>query len=405
MLKRIISKVIKRRYYWRDISFDQLSELYTSMMFRNLALSLVGIFIPIYLYELGFSLASIMTFYVAFFFTRSFADFLAGWLVARNGPKRTMFYSYLSYSVALAMFTSYSHFTWPLLLMAPVWGLSNSLFFISFHTSFSKVKHRKHGGKELSVLNIMERLGATLGPLVGGVIAVTFGAEYTFFAATAFFVLALIPLFLSKEPTKTGQRLNYHGLDLKRLSRDFGAHVALGVENTIHASIWPLFLSLVVFAGSAYMKIGALSSFAVVVSVVVAKVIGRMIDDRKGRSLLRTGAVLKSIINIVRLTVNSFGFAAVLNFIDELATISTRLPYTKSMYDRADELEGYRIVYIVSMEAFASLCKASTYAALTLIALSLPQYLFFCIAFGTASLASLLVMTERFPALDKRGVS
>lgn len=405
MLKKIISLVFRDRHYWRDITFDELSELYTSMMFRNLALSLVGIFVPIYLYDLGFSLAAIMGFFVFFFISRIPADFIAGWLVARNGPKHTMFYSYVSYVVALAMFTSYAHIAWPFYVLAPVWGFSNSLFFISFHTNFSKVKHREHGGKELGVLNIMERIGATMGPLVGGVIATLFGAEYTFLAATIFFIFALIPLFFTKEPTKTGQILDYFGLDLSKLSRDVISFAGLGIENSIRMSLWPLFLALFVFKDNVYVQIGILSSFAVIVSVILARIVGRMIDERRGRYLLRVGAIAKACISVVTPIVSSFGFAAALNFMSELATTSTRLPYVKGMYDRADELEGHRITYIVSLEAFSSLCKVVLYSVLTLVALSVSHYLFFCLAFGAAAISALLVTTERFPALDKKGVS
>ncbi|MDZ7744562.1 MAG: MFS transporter [Candidatus Saccharibacteria bacterium] len=400
MLKTLISRIFRRHHYWRNIGFDELSELYTSMMFRNLALSLVGIFIPIYLYELGFSLPIILSFYVVMFLTRIPADFITGYCVAKFGPKHTMFLSYIAYVIALSLFTSYEQFNWPIYLLAVVWGISGSLFFIAFHVDFSKVKHKKHGGKELGVLTIMERLGATLGPITGGVVAALFGAQYTFLAATLFFMTALIPLFFTAEPVKTRQHLDYRGLPIKKLKQDFISHASLSVENSTHIAIWPLFLALFVFVDNIYLQIGALTSFAVIVSVILARVIGQTVDNKKGRRLLRIGSRANIILHGLRPMVSSFGLALSVNFIHEILTTSFRLPYIKGMYDRADELEGHRIVYIVSLEALSCIVRAAFYGLLAILALSFSSFSVFVAAFGLAAIASYGITLEKFPALN-----
>jgi hypothetical protein len=74
MLQKAIHKILKPRHFWRDIGFNELSELYTSMLIRSLATSLIGLFVPIYLYKLGYSVRSIFLFFIIFFSVRIFCD-------------------------------------------------------------------------------------------------------------------------------------------------------------------------------------------------------------------------------------------------------------------------------------------------------------------------------------------
>src|SRR5688500_12583149 len=101
MLKRLIHRLLWKRHYWRDLSFSELSELYTSMMFRSLAISLVGIFVPVYLYQLGYSISAIFAFNCFFFISRLFWDVGASFIVARIGPKHGMITSYGLQIIAL----------------------------------------------------------------------------------------------------------------------------------------------------------------------------------------------------------------------------------------------------------------------------------------------------------------
>lgn len=284
--------------------------------------------------------------------------------------------------------------------MAILWGVSNSLFFISFHVNFSKIKHKDHGGKELGVLNIMERIGAMLGPLVGGVVATIAGAQYIFLAASLFFVAALIPLFLSKEPTRTGQKLDYFNFNLNKIKYDLVSHAALGVENAAVVTIWPLFLAMFVIKENTYLGIGLLTSFTVIVAILIAKTIGKLADKRQGRRLLRAGAVTNSILCLVRPFVGTFGLAAAVNFLNEMLLTSIKIPYVKGLYDRADDFEGYRIVYIVSQEVFSNSMKFLLFGVLAAASTSVSAYTLTVLAFVAASLASLLIMKERYPALN-----
>ncbi len=402
MFKKIISRILRPRHYWRDIGFDELSELYTSMMFRSLAISLAGIFVPIYLLKLDYSLVEILTFYGLFFTGRVAWDFLAGHLVARFGPKHSIIVANLLQIMAVLMLVTMKDVAWPLFLIAAALGGATSFFFIAFHVDFSKIKHTEHGGKEVSFMNIMDRIGGMFGPLIGGLIATFFGATYMFLAALVLLMVGLIPLFLSGEPVRTHQRLDFRGLPVHKLKADLLSYGALGVENTISLVLWPLFMAMFIFRDQPYASIGIVISVSVIASLFAARAVGKLIDNHRGRALLRYGAAGNAILHLVRPFTTTFRGALGINMGNETVTVAYRLPYLKGMYDAADQLPGYRIVYIVSMEAFASILKATTYWTLCILATVLSSYSVLNSAFVIAAVASCLIMTERFAALDLR---
>jgi hypothetical protein len=76
------------------------------------------------------------------------------------------------------------------------------------------------------------------------------------------------------------------------------------------------------------------------------------------------------------------------------------MPYTKGMYDAADDMTGHRIVYITTMEWFSSVMKTVFWMMVWLASPLMSMYWLAVIVFWFAGLGSLLGMTERFKALD-----
>jgi len=402
MLQKTIHRLLRRRHFWREVGFDELSEIYVSIMLRSLAISLSGLFIPLYMLKLDHTVTEIAFLAACYFLSRAFwGDISAAYAVARFGPKHTLIVGNLLLIVSTAMFLTLPQVGWPIWFVGLVWGASASFFFVPFHIDFSKIKHKEHGGKELGYLNVMEKLGYAAGPIIGGVIATLYGPQYIFIIATIMLIVGLVPLFQTGEPVKTKQKLDWKGIDIGSMKRDFISYAGLGVENTICIFMWPLYLGLFVLVGSAaYAKLGALSSISVIASIATAYAIGKIIDNRKGRMLLRVSAIANVGTHIIRPFIKSYTVALGVNLANETITIGYRMPYIKGMYDAADDLPGYRIVYITSMEWFGSACKAVAWLLLTILSMSFSAQTVMVVGFGIAAIGSLVTMTERFKALD-----
>ncbi len=400
MLNKFFRRFIRRRHYWRDIGFDELTELYTSMMFRSLAIGLVGIFIPLYLYQNGSPVWQILFFYMVMFTVQMLGSPLAAFIIARIGPKHTILLSYIFQSITMVGLILLYDRDLPIYLISLTLGLTNVLFFPAFHVDFSKIKHSIHGGKEVGWMYIMQKVGLTLGPIAGGIIAFMFGSQYIFMAALGLLCLGVVPLLITAEPVKTKQKLDFNHLKIKDIKSDLISYSGVVLENSISIVIWPLFVGIIVFRDNPYLQLGGIASISIIASLVIARAIGTLIDNKKGRSLLRYGACLNALLHLFRPFVTGFSSVLAVNIANDGLTISYTMPYTKGMYDAADQLPGHRIVYFCTLEALGSFTRLIFYGAASLIAFYAgDSKVFFFGLFAVGSIASLVIMKERFVAL------
>lgn len=399
MLKQILARAMRRHYHWRTAAFTELSELYVSSMLHTLGISVLMVFVPFYLYEQGYGVPQIFMVYGCFFITRVLADFGAAFLVARVGPKHTLIVSCLLQIASAALFISVPAQQWPVWLLGSVWGASASFFFIAFHVAFSKVKHTAHAGKELGYLMLLDKTGAVLGPLLGGIAGSYLGPHYIFIIASLVLLASLVPLFRTSEPVKTRQKLRFGSFDVARIKHDLMSYASLGVENSLCINVWPFYVALFVLSGTVYAQLGVLTASAVVVSMAAAYGIGHLADRGRSRQLLRLGALCNALLYAVRPFIGSFGGVLAVNTANELVTTAYRLPFIKGMYAAADSFPGFRIVYITSLESFGNLCKAMAWILLAIVATAVSARSVLYLAFFIAAAASLLILTERFKAL------
>lgn len=401
MFKKITHSFIRPRHPWRSIKFDELAEIYTSMSLRALGFSVIGIFVPVYLYQLGVTLDQIFLFYVLFFAFRIPFDYVFAHVVGKIGPKHAIGVSTLIHIIFLALLLTFESQQWSIWLMALVFTISNGLFFIAYHTDFSKIKDSQHGGKELSYLIIFERFGGALGPLVGGIVATVVAPEATIIVAILLLGASQIPLFLTTEPVRTNQKIQFKGFPWQRFKRDYIALGAFSVDRVASVVAWPLLIAIVVFADGTYIKLGALITFSTLLSLFVARLFGRIIDDRRGLELLQYGTWMNMIIHLCRpfmLTpVGSVG----ISLANEPVSLAYSMPVVKGFYDQTDVIEGYRIVYISVAESVFAVFKCAYWLGLYVFSQFYDPVSVLTWSFVLVAVLSLGTLFQRFPALKK----
>jgi hypothetical protein len=232
---------------------------------------------------------------------------------------------------------------------------------------FSKVKHSEHGGKELSFITICERIGSSLGPLVGGLVASFINPQATIFIAILIMLASLVPLFQTKEPMRVKQKIVIRGFPWRRHKNDFLSAPFFGIENVVSIVVWPLFAALTIFTTNTYASVGLLVSISTAAALIAIYVIGQLIDKHKGLLLLNASASANAIVHIFRMFVTTPAQAIFISFINEPMTASYRMPYTKGLYDAAFFIQS--------------------------------DILLFQILFVLGAIASLGVMLQKFPAL------
>lgn len=402
MIKKAVHRFLKKSHFWRDTGFDELSELYVSNMLRSIALTIFLVFVPFYLYQQDYSPVAILALFGCFFVTRAVADLAAGFFVARFGPKHTVLLSNVMQIISAGLLLTVPQYRWNIVLLAIPWGIAQSFFFISYHVSFSKIKHTSKAGRELGYMQTFEKIGYLVGPLIGGVVGSVFGPEYIFITATVLLAASLWPLFLTSEPTKVHQKIDFKTLPVNKIKRDLFANACLGVENTLCINAWSFYVAVFLLSGAVYAQLGSLSALGVLAAILSAKLIGKLADTSLARQVLRTSVYVNALIHLVRPFISGIGGVLAVNIANEAVTSGYRMPFMKGLYAAADDLPGYRIVYISSMESSGSIVKATVWFVLAILATVVSLQSVLIIAFLIAAVASLGITKERFAVYNQK---
>lgn len=402
MIKKTLHRFLRKSHFWRDTGFDELSELYISNMLRSIALTIFLIFVPFYLYQNHYSSVAILMLFGYFFAVRAFADIGAGYFVGRFGPKHTILLSNIMQIISSSLLLTVPQQHWNIILLAIPWGIANSLFFIAYHVSFSKIKHTPKAGRELGYMQTFEKIGYLLGPLLGGVVGSVFGPEYIFLMATLLLIISLWPLFLSSEPVKVHQKIDFKSLSVDKIKRDYATYICLGIENTLSINAWPFYVAVFLLTGSVYAQLGALSAVGVLAAVLSAKLIGRLCDTSIARIVMHTNLYLNALLHTLRPFVSGVGGVLAVNVANEAITSGYRMPFMKGVYAAADDHPGYRIVYISSLESAGCIAKSAVWLTLALLATILSLQTVLIISFALAAIASIGITKEHFAIYNQR---
>lgn len=352
MLHKLVFLFVRYTHPWRVVGSAEMAELYISRMMRVMGLKIMAGFSFIYMYQLGYGLQFLAGFFVLYFLVRlCVSSPLAAVIIARYGPKHASLISNVLQIIAIfTILTLPEYGVWALLVYAPIAGMATTLYDVSYLVDFSKVKHADHAGKELGVMQIVERTMVGLGPLLGGVVALYFGPQAMLLLGAFLMLIAALPLFFTSEPTRTHQKITLRNFNWRTAWRPMLAGVGTGVDMNISGIGWGLFLAIVVFGVSksneVYAQIGALGSVSVLASVLCAYYYGKVVDRYKGRKLLKISVFGDMLVHFSRITVVNPLQALVVNIVNEVMTIGYAIPGTRAIFDVADGLPGYRIIFL-----------------------------------------------------------
>ena len=176
----------------------ELNQFYIYKVIISISLSLISFFIPIYFYQLGFSLSKI----IFFFFLISLYFFIftlfTPRIITKFGIRHTILFSMLPlviYFLSLNYINSY-----PILFfISPFFiALNESLLWVWYHIYFFKYSNEKSRGKQLSFNYIIIILTSLIGPLFGALLITNLGYVFTYTIGALLAFFSVIPLFFSR---------------------------------------------------------------------------------------------------------------------------------------------------------------------------------------------------------------
>ncbi len=311
----------------------ELSELYITSALRTFAMSLISIFIPLYLLNIGYSLFEVLTFYMVFCVFHSVLSFFAAKFSLNRGIKHSIALSMPFLIIFYILLYTLSTYNWPLALLALVASVQNTLFWISFHMDFTKFSEKKVRGKEFSILKLITSALNVIGPVVGAVIISFISFHYLFVFVSALLIVSLIPLFYSKE-IKIKHEIKLKKLLKSTSLKNLVVFMGSGAEYGAAGVIWPLFVFVIV---GTYISLGIITSIATFLSLITVYLVGRMCDSFSRRNILKFGSVAHAIIWFFKALVSTGPQVVLINSLSGITDSFKEIPYHTMVYDKASK--------------------------------------------------------------------
>ena len=324
----------------------ELSEVYVSYAMRAFAFSMIGLFIPIFLLNMNYSLKEVLLFY---FFVELLGIpfiFLSAKLAEKIGFKHTIL---LSVPVQILFFfllfaLGKNHI--PLWFIGLIYGISSMLFWMPFHFEFAKNSDKKKRGFEFGMLETFSLLVVVAGPILGAVMIEKFSFNALFVMVSLLLFLSTFPLFLSKDK-KQPFNINFKKFFFK-YTKDADIFFHEGIADYAYVIIWPIFIY---FMLGGIMNLGIIGSIGCFFTAFVPAIIGNLSDKFSREKMLKIGAFIAAPVDVFRGFFSSFSWILVWTALSSFAVAFFHTPFIAVFYDKTakhkyEEYVAFREIYV-----------------------------------------------------------
>ncbi len=358
-------------YFLHFLHNKELGELYISIALRFLALSMIGLFIPIYLlYEIGLSLSLVLYFFIMLAFFFALSSILAAYVASRIGFKHLILASVPFHIALILMLALLENFRIPLFLIAAVGSIAVGFYWIGHHADLTRFTKKKKRGQQVGFSFFVVGISAMIGPLLGGLILTKFNFIVLFILASVLLLLSTIPLFFTGDfyqKTPFSAKEIFKG---KRV-RDALAYVAQGIEIGTIGILWPIFIFSLL---GAYFAIGLIGTLSALMSSAASMIIGKVADKVGRRKVLRIGSFSLSSLWFFRSLVSSVPhvyLVTIFSFVSDIAGLPMdSVSYTKARYSKN------ATSFLVFREIFINLGKIISYLVLLIFGSYIASFIF-----------------------------
>ncbi len=282
----------------RELRFSRfLSNKYNDLLIadtlRLVSLSMISIFLPLYLLKLSYSVRAIALMELALFVLSIFLHYFVLKNIGRWGVKKVLISSYflniVFYAVlyyAKNLMDDFSPFVFLFLLV-----IFNSLpiifYWTAHHIYFLKATKARHQGEKLGLLKAVPVVAGVFSPLIGSVVIDNFGFKGAFVVSAFLLILATKALFLSKDISVKIKLKKKKILDFKNFKKNWIFFIQ-GVGYVSTGFIWPIMLFLLSIK---IISIGFLYLFSDLAYAFVVYFGGKNIDKKGNIKFGKLGVV------------------------------------------------------------------------------------------------------------------
>lgn len=250
--------------------------------------SMIGIFVPVYLYSLGYSIVEILLYNVGFSIFYLLLIPHSVELINNFGFKKTLVLSIFIYMFHL---TTLNYLTTDPLFFHLAWisfGFYVAVFWPVFHSEVATSGNNSKRTSQIGTLQVITILVGSFAPLIGGLYLEIFGYWQLLIFSTILLIFGLLPLLLSEDIKLKNYSFYYpRYLDFIKTKKYRASKIAFsseGVELILSMFLWPIILFILFDKNFLYL--GFLFTVISFISAVLILYVKKYIDRRNKKSLL-----------------------------------------------------------------------------------------------------------------------
>ncbi|MDD4412226.1 MAG: MFS transporter [Patescibacteria group bacterium] len=316
------------------------------------ASSAIGIFIPVYLLNSGFSLQLIFVYYLIFSICVPIFFIGAAKFCERYGVRLAfllrLFFVFLFYAT-LFLSDQYRY----LFFIAPMLkAIETGLMYYPLHCIF--IANTKHDdmSKNVSRLLAWPQLTGILMPLISGAIALLFGIKNIFILVfVVYFILIFIYFRFEDHRVKTKFNFQKVFAFFKKYPKYIAMEIFENIREDMHGVVWPIFFYFTI-ANSLGEKIGiasisSINSISAVVVLLFTLIMGKLANKYNKNKLMKFGFMLAAFAWTTAYFLNNNIYLYLFSIIFSFISVMIELPYQALTYEFAkkDEQSNEFIVF------------------------------------------------------------
>ena len=360
---------------------NKLYEIYLHSSIQGFALSLISIFIPIYLLKLGYSLNQVIIFYIFYFISIAIFSFFSAMLSTKVGLKHTILLRIPLTVIFLLGLYLLPTLKLPINLIAILGGFESILYWIPIHSLFARYSDKEHRAAEVSKWTSFPKIASMAGPLIGAFIAITLGFSILFIITITILLLSVIPLFFTKEIKPHVEfSIKRMSIFFKKDLKFFGGVAANSARGLVDSLFWPIFVFLILKTIWSVGLVGALVSIS---SIWFILFIGKVSDRVNKKNILKIGGLLLAIVWFLRIFAFDSLFIYSLTVAAGFFAVLIHIPFSAITYNKINKHKKFRDEFIVFREIPVAIGR------LTLLLIVLVVTSKFIVSFSLAILTSL----------------
>jgi MFS family permease len=328
----------------------RLGLLYFHLIIQAFAISLISIFIPIYLLELGYSLQRVFVFLLIQWAAFGLFTPIYGKIIHKIGLKEVILYRTPIYVLGLFLLNSKEIMLGSeiIFFLIPIFlGFSESLYTLSITSLFAKFMGKKDHAKKTAKLITFPKIVSIAGPLLGGFIVFEFGFSILLIAVITLLLVSVIPVYFIK-----------HVVDYPKFNFQLFREIKFNFKELIFLKFYGMkgFLLFIILPIAIFLlnkntlSLGFIISLISLVSAIFTLYLGKITDKFGTIKIIKYGAIFTF---LLFLNLGYFYNSEILYFLSILSgfiSILIDLPYETHLYEKSKNHENKPLEFLVFKE-------------------------------------------------------